>query len=84
MGHPQLTFHQIHVGLDAAKPVIECLQQRALLFVVVVGMSLGQRPHLRRKGVTSQQQAENPAHKDRELHPKTVPQGARGAQSTNW
>ena len=49
MGHPQLAFHQIHVGLDAAESMIESLQQRPLLLVIVVGMSLNQRSHLRRR-----------------------------------
>ena len=49
MGHPQLAFHQIHVGLDAAESMIESLQQRPLLLVIVVGMGLNQRPNLRRQ-----------------------------------
>jgi hypothetical protein len=39
--YEQLAIRQEHIRLDAAKPMIQRVQQRTLVMVVVVGMSTG-------------------------------------------
>ena len=59
----QLAIDEINVGFNAAKAVIERIEQWAFVLVIVVGMEAGQglRLVLRRNGAAKDQQGAEPA-----------------------
>jgi hypothetical protein len=43
MGHKELAIHKINIRLHAAEAVVQGVEQRAFVLIVVMGMDVDQR-----------------------------------------
>ena len=57
-GPQQVAFDKVDVGLNAAKTMVEGVEERAVVLVVVVGMGVRQRDGLRRDRMGQQRGGE--------------------------
>ena len=60
MGHQELAIDQINIGLHAAEAVIQGIEQRALVFIVVMGMGVDERHRFRAGAQRRQQEQPEP------------------------